>query len=209
MSRILSTEGIVLSREPPGERYQAVFLFSPEYGILRVYQRIPGKRGAAMMDLFDEVQLHLQTSSQDVANPQGQLWFVHTDPFYLRRYSELGRNYDTLSHASAFSNILVKNPVHEESRQETYTLLKKALEAFSKYARADIVHFKALYTFARNEGYPVAQEWLPLLSPKKREAAHTLLHRPVSQLEYPLDEVMVLLESLVKYLEETADMVFH
>ncbi len=45
------------------------------------------------------------------------------------------------------------------------------------------MHFKALYSFARDEGYPVGQQWLPTLPATLRRLADDILHRPLTELE--------------------------
>jgi TRAP-type C4-dicarboxylate transport system substrate-binding protein len=42
-----------------------------------------------------------------------------------------------------------------------------------------VVYFKALYCFARDEGYPVKQEWWQGLPPAERTAIADLLNRPL------------------------------
>ena len=56
-------------------------------------------------------------------------------------------------------------------------LLRTALDAFGTAGRPDIVHLKSLYLFARDEGYPVKQEWLPSLPAAERAVAAAILSR--------------------------------
>ena len=76
--------------------------------------------------------------------------------------------------------VIARNPVHEESRSGVYALLRQTLAAFSATARSDAVYFKALYCFARDEGYPVKQEWWQGLPPATRAVVADVLNQPVA-----------------------------
>ena len=47
--------------------------------------------------------------------------------------------------------------------------------------RPDIVYFKSVYRFARNEGYPLKEQWFPTLVSADRSLVATLLNRPVAE----------------------------
>ena len=61
-----------------------------------------------------------------------------------------------------------------------YRLLQQTLAAFSATTRPDLVYLKALYCFARDEGYPVKQEWWTELPAAARAAAAGMLNLPVA-----------------------------
>jgi recombinational DNA repair protein (RecF pathway) len=173
----LETEAFVLSSRPPQENFQSFNVFAVEHGALFVLQRISRKSGAASataLDLFDEVSLILESSNQ------GRTWFVR-DSRIVARHVEIGRNYETLRFASAFSTLVARNPVHEDSRGALGELLRSALAAFGAGPRPDIVYFKSLYRFARDEGYPLKQQWFPTLPAVDRQEAAALLNRPLAE----------------------------
>lgn len=170
----LHTEAFVLSRKPPADRFQQLALFSESHGGLLCLQRPATKSApAAVLDLFDEADFFLESSNQ------GQTWFLK-EARLLRRHDTIGRSYDALRCASAFAAIIVRNPVHEESRTGVYALLRQAFAAFGSAHRPDLVYFKALFCFARDEGYPVKQEWWEGLSAAHRAAAADILNRPLA-----------------------------
>ena len=70
--------------------------------------------------------------------------------------------------------------MHEESREDVYSLLRQTFTAFGSNARSDLVYLKALYCFARNEGYPVKQEWWRGLPAAVRASAADMLNLPVA-----------------------------
>ena len=173
----LQTDAFVLARRPPSDSFQSFTLFSAEHGPLLALQRLPRKVAssatAVALDLFDEVSLQLESSNQ------GQTWFVK-EARLLTRHPGLGRSYETLTAASDLARLIARNPVHEESRAAVAALLRQALASLAAGARPDIVWFKSLYCFARDEGYPVKQEWFPMLTAAEREGVAALLNRPLS-----------------------------
>lgn len=176
MSPSLSTDAIVLQRHPPSERFQRLALFSPTEGNLTALQRITTRKNApeaTPADLFDELQLRLETGRQG-----GTLWFVKESRL-TRRHIGIGRNYEALRFASELAMLVLRNPVSAESLAPVYTLLQQAFAAFGTGTRPDVVAFKSLYCFARDEGYPLKQQWLPTLSTTDRDLVVGLLGKPL------------------------------
>ena len=171
----LHTEAFVLLKQPPGERFQTFTVLSAEHGLLLCLRRLATRSAptSAALDLFDEVDLYLASSSQ------GRTWFVQ-EARVLVRHAAIGRSYDALRLASRFAGLIVRNPVSEDGRPRLGELLRQTFRAFETADRPDIVYLKALYCFARDEGYPVKQEWWQGLPEADRAAASTLLNQPVS-----------------------------
>ncbi|MFM1850986.1 MAG: hypothetical protein RIS54_670 [Verrucomicrobiota bacterium] len=191
----LQTDAIVLLKRPPGDAFQTCTVFSGEHGNLIILQRLPKKTGGSLapLDLFDEASLLLESSNQ------GQTWFVK-EARVLQRPAGIGRSYDALRHASGFASVLARNQVPEESRAPVMDLLRQVLASFAAAERPDIVHFKALYLFARDEGYPIRQHWFPTLPSADRELARTLLNQPVAGQNADIAEVARLHNRLTEYL---------
>jgi hypothetical protein len=173
--QLLQTEAIVLSRRLPADRFQQLTIFSAVHGGLLCLRRVTTKSAATSLnlDLFDEADFLLETSNQ------GRTWFLK-EARLIARNDAIGRSYDALRLASAFAAIIARNPVHEESRAGVHALLRRTLGAFGAAARPDVVFLKALYCFARDEGYPVTQEWWQGLAPATRDAAAGVLNQPVA-----------------------------
>lgn len=171
----LQTDGFVLLKRPAADAFQTFTVFSAEHGALLVLQRIAKKSAATSvaLDLFDEVSLALESSNQ------GRTWFLK-EAQLIKRHPDLGRSYDALRFASALTALIARNPVHEESRPSVAELLRSALGAFASGARPDIVYFKSVYRFARDEGYPLKQQWFPTLPTADRAVVATLLNRPLA-----------------------------
>jgi len=126
-----------------------------------------------ILDLFDEADLWLESSNE------GRTWFIK-EARLLTRHDAIGRSYDSLRLASVFAAVIARNRVHEESRETVYRLLRQTFAAFGSNDRPDLVYLKALYCFARDEGYPVKQEWLHGLPADARTAASSMLNLPVA-----------------------------
>lgn len=192
----LQTDAFVLLRQPPADKFQSFTAFSATHGPLLILSRLSSKTPAPALDLFDEVSLQLESSNQ------GRTWFVK-EARLLTRHPGLGRSYATLAAASTLARLLARNPVHEESRATTAELLRTALAALADGAPPDLILLKSLYRFARDEGYPVAQQWLPTLPADLRATARELLHTPLARIDQShiaVPHSKILHERLANYL---------
>lgn len=195
----LQTDAFVLAKRPPADTFQTFTAFTAEHGALLILQRIAKKSGSSAattgvpLDLFDEASLQLESSNQ------GRTWFVK-ETRLVTRHPDLGRSYETLVAASALASLVARNPVHEESRVAVATLLRTAFASLAAGARPDIVYLKSLYCFARDEGYPLKQQWFPLLPDADRAVVAPLLNRPLSEQTAPAATVRHLQRRLEDYL---------
>jgi hypothetical protein len=198
----LTTEAFVIEKRPPSDAFQIFGLFSAEHGNLMALQRVPRKTSASHVaaDLFDEASVMLESSNQ------GRTWFMKEIRITKRR-SGIGRSYDALRFASALAAVISRNPVHEESRDNVARMLSKALDALAGGPRPDVVHLKSLYLFARDEGYPVKQEWLPSLSAADLGVAREVLNRRLEAQVSSAAEVARLRRSLEAYLGASTDII--
>lgn len=206
----LQTDAFVLLKREPTDAFQSFTVFSAAHGTLLVLQRLPSsspRRAAASakagvpLDLFDEASLQLESSNQ------GRTWFVK-EARLVERATGIGRSYEALRLASALAALIARNPVHEESRSSVATLLRTAFAAFAAGARPDIVFLKSLYCFARDEGYPVKQQWFPQLAAADRESVATLLNQPLAGQTASADSVARLTHRLEDYLRGHTEILF-
>jgi len=194
---VLNTEALVLLKRPPAERFQACTLFSADHGILlvfiRVSQRAASKQRLAL-DLFEEAAVQLESSNQ------GRTWFLR-EARVLTRATAIGRSYEALRAASAFAALVARNSPAPETHARIWALLRAAFAAFGGPADPAVVLFKSMYRFARDEGHPLPQEWLPSLPAAQRRAAEHLLRTPLADLDPAAADGTVLAE-LQRRLEE-------
>ena len=191
----LQTDAFILLKRPPTDAFQSYSAFAAEHGSLLLLQRISKKSAttSVVLDLFDEVALVLESSNQ------GRSWFVK-EARLIARHPGIGRSYETLRLASSLASLIARNPVHEESRDAVAALLRSAFAAFAAPLRPDIVYFKSLYRFARDEGYPLKQHWFPSLPAADRTAVVELINQPlaaqtiaptvVAHLQHRMDEYL-------------------
>jgi hypothetical protein len=199
----LQTDAFVLLKRPPADAFQSLTLFSAEQGTLLALQRLPKKTGATTvtLDLFDEASLLLESSNQ------GRTWFIK-ETRLITRHATLGRSYDTLRRATQLAQLVARNTVNDESRPAVAELLRAAFLAFSASDRADIVYFKSLYRFARDEGYPLKQHWFPTLPSTDRADVAALLNRPLTEQTTTVSAVARLESRLEEYLRGHTEILF-
>ncbi len=182
----LQTTAHILARLPSGsDSFEQLTAFSAEHGVLHILVRLPKSTKPAAschratpgsegrLDLFDEAELWLESSNQ------GRTWFIKEHRFSAQR-AGIGRSYETLKTAAALGTLVTRNPVPDESRAPIAELLRSSLTALAGGGRPDIVWLKALYSFLRDEGYPVKQQWWPQLPAPDRDTTAQLLNQPLA-----------------------------
>lgn len=199
----LQTEAFVLGKRPPADAFQSFTVFSAEHGPLLVLQRIAKKSaGAAVaLDLFDEAALILESSNQ------GRTWFIK-EARLIRRHGDIGRSYEALRQTSALAALVARNPGDEASRAAVAELLRAAFAAFAAGVRPDVVYFKSVYRFARDEGYPLKEQWFPTLPSADRAEVAKLLNRPLAEQSAAPDAVVRLQRRLEEYLRGHTEILF-
>lgn len=176
MPQPLQLTAFVLAKKPSGaDKFEQLTVFSREHGVLHCLRRLAQKVATATPpDLFDEVELWLESSNQ------GRTWFIKEHRF-IQRHPGIGRSYDALRAAAALAQLLDRNPVSDESRPVIAALLRTSFAALAAGGRSDIVWLKTLFTFLRDEGYPVKQQWWPQLPAADRDLATRLLNQPLAE----------------------------
>ena len=199
----LTTAAIVLEKRPAAsDGWENYRLFTPESGLLSALRRQTKKASAAdaPLDLFDDAELVLESGNQ------GRSWFIR-ETRIRTRHADIGGSYEALLAASTFTRLIARNPVGPESRAAVMTLLREALAAFATRNRPEIVLLKSTYRFARDEGYPVRQEWLANIPEAERPAVLDLLTQPGKESTASAGEVAVWQRRLDDYLRSEADLV--
>lgn len=198
----LSIDAFVLDRRPPGDAFQSLLVFSASHGGLWIMQRVSRRTPAPVaIDLFDEVSLILDSSNQ------GRTWFVR-EARLITRHEGIGRGYATLQHATAIARLVARNAITEEGRAGTARLLRTALAAFDTGVRPDVARFKATFVFARDEGHPLRQQWLPTLPSEDRAQVTELINRPLAEQTASAEEVERLQRRLEEFLQGHTELSF-
>lgn len=175
MSQQLQTTAFILARQPSGsDAFEQLTAFSAEHGVLHLLRRLKQtKTSGTPLDLFDEAELWLESSSQ------GRTWFVKEHRF-IHRHDGIGRSYDALRTAVALGQLISRNPAPDESRPAVVDLLRTSFGALAAGGRPDIVWVKSLYCLLRDEGYPVKQQWWPALQSVDREIAAQVINQSLA-----------------------------
>jgi len=198
-SLLLSLDGIVLSKEPSGDSWLRLIVFSAHHGNTLCLKRLSHKKSTeASIDLFDQLHVNLESRNQ------GRSWFI-SEHQHLNNFQQIGKNYDSLVFASRFAKILVKNTLHEESRLHVYQLFQNALKAWNTGIRPEVTFLKSIYLLARDEGYPVKEDWCEKLPAPNRTIVTSILSTPVSEQQANEQEASSLLSSLEHYLIHHTD----
>ena len=201
-SPIRTLQGVVLSREESGEGSLRIRVFSSDEGLVLVYKRLASKRASGSLpDLFDEVELRLsrpRTGSDSVS-------FV-SEWRLLTRRPELARGQSRLETASALSLLYQRNGAHLAEPAPAAKLLADALDSLVAGYSPVAIYLKALYRFARVEGFPVKEAWWQSLSLVQKQNAAEILNVPLRDLvqeEYATEEI---LESLKLWLNAETEL---
>jgi recombinational DNA repair protein (RecF pathway) len=173
----LQTTAFLLARQPSSsDSFEQFTAFGGDHGLLHCLQRsarASASRNQVHLDLFDEAEFWLESSNQ------GRTWFIKEHRPVIR-HAGIGRSYDALRAAAAVATLVTRNPVPEDSQAPVAALLRQSFGALDQGARPDLVWFKALFCFLRDEGLPVKQHWWAQLPAAEREAAARILNQPIA-----------------------------
>ena len=197
-----TVNAFILTREPSGESMQRLRLFTERLGILTVYRRQSRRQAGAPVapDLFDRLEAVIETRNE------GRTWFLK-EYLISRRFPGIGRTYRSLEYASRFASVLMKNPLHADAAAELFIALENALAAWETAAHPEVVYLKALYLYARDEGFAVREDWFRTLPPSRHAAADTLIHRPLAGVSpEALPHAVPLIENLEAWLQTHHDL---
>lgn len=198
----LQLTALVIGRQPSSaDAFEQLTTFDSEHGVLHCLRRISGKAvgHATPLDLFDEAELWLESANE------GRTWFIK-EHRHVKRHPGLGRSYDALRAAADLAALITRNPVPDESRATIAALLRQTLGALDAGSRPDIVWFKTLYCFLRDEGYPVKQDWWPQLTAADRDAAAQILNQPIAQQDPASELVARLTRRLAEWITGETDL---
>lgn len=202
MARVTEAdEGLILDIRPRGENHRHLHILGPQVGSRPCLWRLRRQASAYTPDLFDRAQFLWERASSS------GVWFVQTAEL-LERPAALSRSYATLDRASAWARIVRLNATHVEDTSALYALALDAFQAFARGAPAPVVYLKALYRFARQEGYPVKEGWLPGLPKALGEQAVEFLRLPSEETAGGDTEARALGESLEGFLRQHSDLWF-
>ncbi len=198
----LQDQACLLRKAPAGESHTLQAFFLRENGLQMVLSRKRTKTNSATADpdLFESGEINLERKGAD-------------KPAFLRdfhsavRYSGIARHYPSLAAASRLSRFYERNLRHMEHFTFAWDLLHTALDAFSSKRQPGIILLKAYFLFAKNEGYPVKEEWIATLPGARRTGLAQLLQSPVEDCEEDASIIEGHIRSLEAYFLHHTDLI--
>lgn len=196
-------DGLILRKDTHGESYLKLLILSPEWGMLHTLLRYSGRskgRGGSgpEPDLFDEIHARFAPATSQ------QLAFIQEWQL-VNRQSALGSSYDRLCWAVRLSQSFIPNLSHIEETEWTYNLLKKSLSAIAEKPLPEASYCKALFLFARHQGYPVVEGWLGQLNSDLKIQAQQLIQQPLAQIDLSTSDLERLRKRLEQFLRIHSD----
>jgi len=199
-TEVHTLNGITLSRVETGESHMRLSVFSPSQGLqLALLRKSRGKSAVPPPDLFDQVELHLQ-----IRQSSG-LPFIK-EHRVLQKRRGLAMQHDRFQSASDLALLYLDNGRHLLEPKPSARLLEKALASLCEGGNPQVVFFKTLFVFAKNEGHPVRESWLPALPALERASALAILGKPVEEQKNPPPALNSLLESLRVWLNSETEL---
>lgn len=197
----LTEEGCLLRKTDSGENHTLLVFFLRESGLRYVLARRRSKQpaGNALPDLFETGEVYLQ--QKDTAKPA---FLMEYTP--LSRFPGIARQYTAFTAAAQLTRFYEKNLIHMEHFNGAWDLLQKALESFAAHPQPQVTLFKALYLFAKLEGYPVNAQWLQRKQPALRKALQGVLQQPVNEVSMDPKPLQESLSDLFNYFQRETDL---
>jgi hypothetical protein len=196
--------GVVLSRDPAGDRHLRIRIFDQFEGLKAVLFSLPGKRGSKTHppDLFDDVECYLQPVKSESTIP-----FV-TDFQIMRSYREFTVNPLTFLTASQIARFYLQNGDHLLEPAPRLKLLRSSLDSFFRAKLPGVVLLKLLYCFSRDEGLPVKESWISGLPNHLLNQTVSILKTPVSEIQVEQDQLSEILERLKLWINAETELIF-
>ncbi|MEX0331688.1 MAG: hypothetical protein AB3N64_09725 [Puniceicoccaceae bacterium] len=197
----LTEEGCLLRKADSGESHTLLVFFLRESGLRYVLARRRAKpqAGSALPDLFETGEVYLQ--QKDDSKPA---FLMEYTP--LSRFPGIARQYQAFASAAQLTRFYEKNLIHMEHFNGAWELLLKSLESFAVQRQPQVTLFKALYLFAKLEGYPVKAQWLQRKRPHLQDPLLKVLQQPVNEATIEPKLLEDCINDLFKYFQQETDL---
>lgn len=174
---LLTDHAFILRRKPSGERHHLLVCFTRNNGLLHVMARQPTgtKSHTLLPDMLQCGELHYRQK-----NSHGPAFL--SEFICLQHHPELATRYAAFRCACALAHFLELNLTHLEDFGPAWHLFERSLNAFAHKPCPELALFKACYLFARNEGFPVQQQWLADVPQPERNQIQQALHAPLGDI---------------------------
>lgn len=191
-----STQALSLGSEPRGDRFVAHQLYTRHQGPLTLLSRRSSKPDKRIsIDLFDEGEVRFELK------PGSHTGFLKETQIHRKR-RKLSERYEAFEAASRLANIVLSNPVPDESIDDLFELLTKGLNSWENGMDPQATYLKCLYVYCRKEGCPVKEEWAARLPPVIRSLAAQVLNHPLQDLQVDAHDLKTLVANLEAYIQQ-------
>ena len=190
----------VLNREFRGETSVYITAFAHDLGLMRMMKKCSAKKTSSLPDLFDDIAI-----AGEMQSPTSLKFARDFD--IIKRRNDIATNYDSFEQACKISLSVVKNGAHIENSARLSTQLRSALDAIANGASAEIVRLKFMYLLAKNEGYPVKEDFYARLSQPQKELFSLLIKLPALELKDYATRTSPILESYLNWLYSNTDII--
>ncbi len=190
----------IVDKEMRGESSLYITALSPELGLIRMMKKISSKKTGTLPDLFDDISAVGETPSPN------SIKFLREFSI-LKHRDGIARSYDSFEQASMLSLTITKNANHIEDTRTLSERLRAALDSIANGAPPQIVRLKFLFLLARDEGYPVKEDFYPKLLLPQRELFSTIIKTPSSKLEEFKTRANDLLEKFTSWIRINTDII--
>ena len=194
--------GVILSRDPAGERFFRIRLFDQTTGLRAVLFSSPDKRSskAPPPDLFDDIQCLVNSKQSEQSIP------------FARDFEKVHSHRELTAHPAHFlaageiARFYLANGSHLLDPAPQLKLLRTSLASLIRASFSKVVLIKLYFCFARNEGLPVRESWLTGLPNDLREAALQVLRTPVKDVAIEMERIHELLHSLQLWMNSETEL---
>ncbi len=188
----------ILNKEARGESSLYISAFSDTLGLFAIMKRASSKGTSRLPDIFDDITGNATSKTSDSVKFLGEFEILES-----RRGIAL--NYDAFSQASAICKCLLRNGRHLENSAEISQILRRALDTIAKGAPAKIARLKFMYLLAKNEGYPVKEDFYASLSNERANLFANIIKTPTNQCVDFADKSEEILDIFLKWIYARTD----
>ena len=191
---------IILDKQPRAESSLFITAFSQEEGLVFVYKKMSSKKTSFAPDLFDEISCQVQMPNSETA-----VRFLKD--FDVKKHRQgLSASYEKLCAASEISEIVKLNGAHIDETQTLAELLSITFDSIETAQNLDAVKIKFLYLLAKNQGYPVKEDFFASLPASEKSDFAEILKTPILQLSDKIQQAQRLYKILKYWVQENTDL---
>lgn len=188
----------VLYRDLRGESSLYLETFSAKNSIVAVVKRISAKKTSALPDVFDDIDASLNPSDSGGLKFLGEFEIA-------RRRAGIAARYESFEDAAAIVNLVRHNGRHIEDCAKLSARLRRSLDAIDAGLPSAVVRIKFLYLLARDEGYPVREDFFEKLSDIEKKLFVLIVKTPSAELSDFKAHSRGMLEKLERWTAEFTD----